>query len=169
MMKGLTILLVASSLVLFGLVAAAPPGPPSRVVEKRAAPTVTLAAGTVVGLSRLATEAFNGIPYALPPVGNLRLKPPVRLTSNLGTFDATGVPNACPQFFVSTAGNDLLSQVLSTVTNLPFFQAVLKTSEDCLTINVIRPAGTKAGDKLPVLFWIFGGGFEVGHSLGSDQ
>ncbi|KAK1760232.1 sterol esterase precursor [Echria macrotheca] len=158
-MKGVSAIVIAA---LLGRVVAAPPQPPAKVVEKRAAPTVTLAAGTVVGGSRVATEVFNGIPYALPPTGDRRLRPPVRLNATFGTLDASGIPNACPQFFANTAGNDLLSQVLDTVTNLPFFQNVLKVSEDCLTVNVIRPAGTKAGDKLPVLFWIFGGGFELG-------
>lgn len=160
-MKGISTALVTSCLALLGRVAAAPPQPPSPVLEKRADPTVTIAAGKVVGKSRVATEVFNGIPYALPPAGNLRLRPPVRLNSTFGTLDVGGIPNACPQFFASTSGNDLLSQVLDTVTNLPFFQNILQVNEDCLTVNVIRPAGTKAGDKLPVLFWIFGGGFEV--------
>lgn len=160
-MKGISTVLAASVVALFQGVVAAPPEPPTQVIEKRADPVVTIAAGTVVGKTRLATEAFNGIPFALPPVGDLRLRAPVRHNGSIGTFDAGGLPPACPQFFASTAGNDLISQVLDTVTNLPFFQQALKVSEDCLTMNVIRPAGTKAGDKLPVLFWIFGGGFEV--------
>ncbi|KAK4447432.1 Alpha/Beta hydrolase protein [Podospora aff. communis PSN243] len=160
-MKGFSIL--AASLALLSPVAAAPPQPPvPAVVEKRADPRVTISTGTVVGKTRLATEAFNGIPYALPPVGNRRLKPPVRLTSSFGTYDAGGIPNACPQFFADNSSNDFLAKVLGAITDLPFFKSALKISEDCLTVNVIRPAGTKAGDKLPVLFWIFGGGFELG-------
>jgi carboxylesterase type B len=131
------------------------------VVEKRAAPTVSAPAGSIVGTVRLSTEAFNGIPFAQPPVGPLRLKPPVRLNSSLGVFDASGMAPACPQFAADSDASDFLSQVLDTVINLPFFQKALKVTEDCLTINVFRPIGTKAGDKLPVLFWIFGGGFEV--------
>jgi carboxylesterase type B len=50
---------------------------------------------------------------------------------------------------------------MSTVSRTSLFQKALKISEDCLNINVIRPRGTKAGDNLPVLFWIYGGGFEV--------
>ncbi len=163
-MKGISAALLGS-LALLGRVTAAPPEPPTAVVEKRAAPTVTIASGAVVGTTRLLTEAFNGIPYALPPVGNLRLRPPVRLNSSIGTFDASGIPNACPQFFADSDGDDLLSKVLDTLTGLPLLQKALKVSEDCLTINVIRPAGTKADAKLPVLFWIFGGGFEVSFCL----
>lgn len=161
-MKGFSSAVVAA---LVGLAAAAPALTP--VVEERAVKvSVSLApSSTVVGTSGLGVERFAGMPYALPPTGQRRLKPPARLTAPLGTFDATGIENACPQFFLSTGGNNFISQVLGDVVGLPFFQTVTKQSEDCLTINVIRPAGVKAGDKLPVLFWIFGGGFEVSNNL----
>ncbi|KAL2146352.1 hypothetical protein VTI28DRAFT_4377 [Corynascus sepedonium] len=149
---------------LLGSAVAAPPEPPTQVIEKRAAPTVTISSGSIVGVNRIATEAFNGIPFAQPPVGPLRLKPPVKLNSSLGIFDATGIAPACPQFLADSDSNEFLAKVIDTVTGLPFFQNALKISEDCLTVNVIRPKGTKAGDKLPVLFWIFGGGFELGWS-----
>jgi hypothetical protein len=160
-------LFLGTALALFGLVAAAPaprPLPPSPVLEERVAnPTVTMSSGgSVVGTSNSITEAFNGIPFASPPTGQLRLKPPVkRNSSTLAAFDATGLAAACPQFFVSTGSNDLISEILSTVVDLPFFQTVTNQNEDCLNLNVVRPAGTTAGDNLPVLFWIFGGAFEV--------
>ncbi|KAL2157253.1 hypothetical protein VTH06DRAFT_6293 [Thermothelomyces fergusii] len=160
-MKGFATFLTAA---LLGRAAAAPPEPPTNVVEKRAAPTVTIASGSIVGVNRLSTEAFNGIPFAEPPVGPLRLKPPVRLNSSLGVFDASGIAPACPQFFADSDSNEFLPKVIDFVTDLPFFQRALKISEDCLTVNVIRPKGTKAGDNLPVLFWIYGGGFELGWS-----
>ncbi|AEO68535.1 c5f0b5ec-6584-4583-9d83-d8a27670ecc4 [Thermothielavioides terrestris] len=160
-MKAITALAAAA---LLREAAAAPPAPPSRVIEKRSAPTVVISSGTIVGVSREDTEAFTGIPFAQAPVGPLRLKPPVRLNSSLGTFDASQTAPACPQFLANTASDDLLSEVLTTVSNLPFFQKALKISEDCLNIDVYRPVGTKAGDNLPVLFWIFGGGFELGWS-----
>ncbi|KAL2129594.1 hypothetical protein VTI74DRAFT_7548 [Chaetomium olivicolor] len=160
-MKGIATLVTVA---LLGGVAAAPPEPPTNVVDKRAAPTVTISSGTIVGASRLATEAFNGIPFAQPPVGPLRFKPPVKLTQSLGVFDASGIAPACPQFLADSDSNDFLAKVMTTVANSPLFQKALKISEDCLTINVVRPKGTKAGDKLPVLFWIFGGGFELGWS-----
>ncbi|KAK3988796.1 sterol esterase precursor [Cladorrhinum sp. PSN332] len=162
-MKGFSTLIAAAALV--GQAVAAPPEPPTQVLEKRANPTVTISTGDkVVGVSRIGTEAFNGIPFAEAPVGPLRLRPPVKLNRTLGTFDATSIAPACPQFFADTDSNDLIAQVLDSLTNLPFFQKALKVSEDCLNINVIRPIGTKAGDKLPVLFWIYGGGFELGWS-----
>jgi hypothetical protein len=162
-MKGFASVLVA---VLVGHAFAAPAEPPTRVLQERVAQaTVVLApSSTVIGSASASVEGFRGIPYAVPPVGPLRLKPPVRRTAALGTFDATAIEAACPQFLISTTGNDLLTEVLSEVGQLldtPLFQTVTTQSEDCLTINVVRPAGTQAGDNLPVLFWIFGGGFEV--------
>ncbi|KAG7293966.1 hypothetical protein NEMBOFW57_004027 [Staphylotrichum longicolle] len=160
-MKGIAAFVAAT---LLNRAAAAPPEPPTNVMPRGSAPTVTIASGNIVGKERLATEAFNGIPFALPPVGPLRLKPPVRLNSSLGTFDASGMASACPQFISDTDANDFLSTILNTVSNSPLFQKALKVSEDCLSISIVRPKGTKAGDKLPVLFWIFGGGFELGWS-----
>ncbi|KAK4154511.1 Alpha/Beta hydrolase protein [Chaetomidium leptoderma] len=160
-MKGIVALVTAA---LLGQAVAAPPEPPTNVVEKRAAPTVAISAGSIVGTTRLSTEAFNGIPFAKPPVGPLRLKPPVRHDSPLGVFDASGIAPACPQFLADSDSNEFLAKVIGSLTNSPLFQKALKISEDCLTVNVFRPKGTKAGDKLPVLFWIFGGGFELGWS-----
>lgn len=157
-MKGYTSALVAAFV---GLVAAAPM--PARVLEDRDATVSVVMApsSTVVGTSALGVETFNGIPFASPPTGSLRLRPPVRLNSSLGTFDATGIAAACPQFLVSTGGNDFVTEVLGDIADLPFFQTVTDQSEDCLTVNIFRPAGVEAGADLPVLFWIFGGGFEV--------
>ena len=140
------------------------------VLEKRAAPTVIapLPAATVVGRSLLNVETFNGIPFAKPPVGKLRLKPPQPLTSDLGRINAAGIPRACPQFFFSVDDNNIPTDALGTVLNLPIFQRITNAGEDCLTINVQRPAGTTPDAKLPVLFWIFGGGFELGSTLMYD-
>lgn len=139
-------------------------------LEKRAAPTVSApaAGATVVGRSLLGVETFNGIPFAQPPVGNLRLKPPQPLTSAVGQVDGTQIPKACPQFFFSLDPANFPTDVLGRLLNTPLFQTITNAGEDCLTINVQRPAGTKPGDKLPVLFWIFGGGFELGSTLMYD-
>lgn len=122
--------------------------------------TVSIPAGTIVGSVGL-VENFGGIPFAEAPVGPLRLKPPVKLTS-FGTIDATGSGPSCPQMFFSTSDNELLTSVLGTLLNTPLFQTVTGQTEDCLTMRVQRPVGTKANAKLPVLLYIFGGGFELG-------
>ncbi|KAI0116407.1 sterol esterase [Nemania sp. FL0031] len=147
------------SLALSGLAVAVPVTSPP--LEERATASVVTSQGTIVGSSLLGVENFAGIPFADAPVGNLRLRPPQRRTASLGTFDATGLGPSCPQMFFSTEG-DLLTSVLGDLINTPLFQTVTGQTEDCLTMRVQRPAGTKADAKLPVLFWIFGGGFELG-------
>lgn len=141
-----------------------PPGTPA--LEDRAAKaTVSISpSATVIGNSASGVESFKGIPFADSPTGSLRLKPPQKLSTGLGTFDATGSSPSCPQMFFSTGGNDLITQVLGDLLNTPLFQTVTNQQEDCLTIDIVRPAGTTAGANLPVLFWIFGGGFELGSS-----
>jgi para-nitrobenzyl esterase len=87
-------------------------------------------------------SVFKGIPYAAPPVGELRWKPPVAPQSWTGVRAAVEFGFACPQ---------------------PAFApwVLPKQNEDCLTLNVWTPA-KKAGQKLPVMVWIHGGGFFVG-------
>jgi carboxylesterase type B len=133
-------------------------------VQKRAGPTVVapLPQATVAGKELLGVETFNGVPYAQPPTGQLRLKPPQPITSAVGNIDGTASPRGCPQFFFSTSEFNFPTNVLGTLLNTPLFQTVTNAGEDCLTINVQRPKGTNANSKLPVLFWVFGGGFELG-------
>ncbi|KAI8944018.1 sterol esterase [Xylaria longipes] len=147
------------SLALSGFAAAVPLG--SAPLEERTTVSVVISQGTVVGTSVLGVENFAGIPFADPPVGDLRLRPPQRRTEPLGTFDASGLGPSCPQMFFSTQG-DLLTSVLGNLIDTPLFQTVTDQTEDCLTMRVQRPAGTGVDAKLPVLFWIFGGGFELG-------
>ncbi|KAI1262278.1 alpha/beta-hydrolase [Xylariaceae sp. FL1019] len=157
-MKGL--LQPVASLALFLGLANAAPAPSNTIVE-RATVSVEVELGTVVGTSLLGVESFAGIPFADAPIGDLRLAAPQKRVSSFGTFDATGQGPSCPQMFFSTEG-EFLTEVLGYVSNTPLFQTVLSETEDCLTMKVQRPAGTEAGDNLPVLFWIFGGGFELG-------
>jgi carboxylesterase type B len=137
------------------------PEPAAPLQERAAKVTVSLPSATVVGSSSGTVDTFNGIPFAKPPTGALRLKPPQKPDGNLGTVDATGTAAACPQMFFSTDSQNIVLDVLGNALALPLLQ-VVNGKEDCLTINVQRPAGTAAGAKLPVLFWIFGGGFELG-------
>jgi carboxylesterase type B len=133
-------------------------------VQKRAGPTVVapLPQATVAGKELLGVETFNGVPYAQPPTGQLRLKPPQPITSAVGNIDGTASPRGCPQFFFSTSEFNFPTNVLGTLLNTPLFQTVTNAGEDCLTINVQRPKGTNANSKLPVLFWVYGGAFELG-------
>ncbi|KAM5443101.1 hypothetical protein MferCBS31731_001976 [Microsporum ferrugineum] len=129
-------------------------------INKRADPSIKLDYATVVGSSVLGVDSFKGIPYAQPPVGKLRLKPPQPITTNLGTVKATGIPRACPQMYLSS--DNIPEDIVGRFINTPFFQAVTNAGEDCLTINVQRPSSATPNSKLPVVFWIFGGAFELG-------
>ncbi|KAG7090605.1 hypothetical protein E1B28_009707 [Marasmius oreades] len=107
------------------------------------APTVSLGGTTLVGrdVSLLKQDFFGGIPYAEPPLGQLRLKPPVLKTRLSGaTFNASNFSRFCLQPGSSPT----------------------EMSEDCLTINVFRPSGISENAKLPVFFWTYGGGFQDG-------
>ncbi|ODQ78808.1 hypothetical protein BABINDRAFT_162487 [Babjeviella inositovora NRRL Y-12698] len=111
-------------------------------------------------------ESYLGIPFAAPPVGPLRFKPPQPYTGSLNGFQALAYGPSCPQMnpaageaaILGALPNDVLSLVMQT----PLFNAILPQSEDCLTLNVYRKRGLSSTAKLPVMFWIFGGGFELG-------
>jgi carboxylesterase type B len=129
-----------------------------------AAPTVTISSpqATIVGASSNSLDSFNGVPFAQQPTGSLRLRPAASLTSALGTVTATGIAKSCPQFFLNTNLNNLPASLVGRLLDLPLFQEITNAGEDCLTLDIVRPAGTTASSKLPVVVWIFGGGFELG-------
>jgi triacylglycerol lipase len=134
-------------------------------LKRAAAPTVTISQpqATVIGSSGSnSVDSFNGIPFAQAPTGSLRLKPPRAIQTSLGTVQATGPARSCPQFFFTTDTNDFPVSVIGELANIPLFQTVSNAGEDCLSVSIRRPTGTVAGAKLPVLVWIFGGGFELG-------
>ena len=127
--------------------------------------TVSLSpSASVVGISSLTTggvDSFSGIRYAQPPVGELRLKPPLPLTSPDGLIDATKLPPTCSQLYgLPPVFPDAFTQMVAGALKEPV-PWILPESEDCLALNVMRPAGILASSKLPVLFWIHGGGFQV--------
>jgi carboxylesterase type B len=135
---------------------------------------VPVPSGIIIGLVGDTVETFNGIPYADPPIVDLRFKPPVKLSKPLGTFDATGDAAACSRGPLVTIP---FCASPSNVTNAPSAASLLRstagensttTTEDCLTISVQRPHGYEAGAGLPVLFWIFGGGFVAGSTSGHN-
>ncbi|KAL4893624.1 Alpha/Beta hydrolase protein [Aspergillus ambiguus] len=133
---------------------------------KRDSPSVTIASpsATIVGNSHLGLDGFNNIPFAQQPTGTQRLKPPQPLTSPLGTVDATGASRSCPQFYFSTNNTEFPGSVVGQLANIPLFQTATNAGEDCLGLDIRRPAGITADAKLPVLVWIYGGGFELGSS-----
>ncbi|KAL0062523.1 hypothetical protein AAF712_010562 [Marasmius tenuissimus] len=119
----------------------------SAVRAAAASPTVTLGRTTLVGkdVTLLKQDFFGGIPYAKPPLGKLRLQPPIEAKLSEENFDAREFSPFCLQ---------------PETPKHPFSQM----SEDCLTINVFRPSGIcdSKNPTLPVLFWTYGGGFQGG-------
>lgn len=153
------------ALMLFGSATAVAITPNSTGNDAGTTASVMLSAGTVIGSVIDSVEYFRGIPYAQPPVGPLRLKPPVRLESfGSAPVDATGVGPACPQMTAVDITPLFLEVILlpNVEETLFFGESAGRETEDCLTVSVMRPRGTPAEAKLPVLFWIFGGGFESG-------
>ncbi|KAF2766881.1 cholinesterase, partial [Teratosphaeria nubilosa] len=128
----------------------------------RAAPSVTIQNGTIVGTSLLGVDSFKGIPYAKPPTGTLRLRPPQTIDTSYGTITSNPDPLACPQFYEQLSTSKIPESILAEVLDSPAFQVAENTGEDCLTLSVQRPSTATSDSKLPVVFWIYGGGFEFG-------
>ncbi|KAF8907652.1 carotenoid ester lipase precursor [Gymnopilus junonius] len=125
-------------------------------------PVVELDSGTFTGISVGGVSQFLGIPYAQPPVGDLRLRLPQPNSPYNGSHLATTFGLACPQQQTGLPlPPGLASQTIDLITNLGI-DAIFPDSEDCLTINVVTPSTTTSKSKLPVVLWIYGGGFERG-------
>ena len=109
-------------------------------------PAVHVDSGWVRGNTENGVHQFLGIPYASPPVGDLRWRPPEPPQKWSGVLEATELPNLCAQ-----------------VTTLGVFAGPASVDEDCLYLNVYttgmggRGQGN-SGTKRPVLVWIHGGG-----------
>lgn len=109
--------------------------------------------GTLVGSSDGAVESFKGVPFAKPPVGDLRWKPPQRI-SWTGERDATKFALPCPQP-VNANGTANGGGVSGP------------TSEDCLYLNVWAPKNAR---NAPIMLWLYGGAGYLGAGhLGSYQ
>jgi para-nitrobenzyl esterase len=117
--------------------------------------TVVTDKGPITGLSTPTMNSFLGIPYAAPPVGPLRWKPPQPVERWTDNRQTTEPANHCPQ--------------------LPGSYGLASTTEDCLYLNVYAPAdagpgnrhsfsSSREGAKLPVMIWFHGGSNKVGLS-----
>jgi len=118
---------------------------PALVSAQPGAPVVTLAAGAVSGEAAGDVAVWRSIPYAAAPVGRLRWAPPQPPVPWSGTRAATAFGPVCPQPIEPWANGETGRQ-----------------SEDCLSLSVWAPAGTRPGARLPVMMWIHGGGYTAG-------
>jgi para-nitrobenzyl esterase len=101
--------------------------------------------GAVRGTLEEGYRLFQGIPFAAPPVGDLRFRPPAPVEPWNGVLDATEPGSPCPQ------------------PQFPDLSTIASTDEDCLSLNVTTPAGLEGRrGQLPVLVWIHGGYFILG-------
>src|SRR5208337_657074 len=96
--------------------------------------------GYVSGIEQNGLEFYLGIPFAAPPTGDLRWRPPAPVQSWDGIKETKMFPPVCPQPAAANPG------------------APLNMSEDCLYLNVWAPA-QGAGEKLPVMVFFYGGAF----------
>ena len=119
------------------------------------APRVRTPLGAIRGYHKISAngrqyEAYEGIPYARPPIGKLRFKSPHRLPPWMGELPATKFGSPCLQYTQMVENPN--EKVIGT--------------EDCLYLNVYVPVHNKMSSKpMPVIFWIHGGGFQFGSGM----
>src|SRR5580692_5783155 len=124
----------ALALSLYGIVCA------SALVAQR----VRTEAGTLSGVSEGGLSVYKGVPFAAAPVGELRWRPPVDVAHWTGARKADAFAPACMQDSVSMPG-----------------ETPPAVSEDCLYLNIWTPAKGPQ-ERLPVIVWIYGGGYISG-------
>jgi len=122
------------------LLAGAAPAPPRVAVEGGAVEGVAAEGGALV---------FRGIPYAAPPLGELRWREPQPVRPWTGVRQAIATPPACPQNDHGWNSAD-----------------AARTSEDCLTLDIRTPG---LGGRRPVMVWIHGGSNRAGSAAGTVE
>jgi para-nitrobenzyl esterase len=105
------------------------------------AQNVLTESGTLSGISGNGLNVYEGVPFAVPPVGELRWRPPMPVAPWTATRKADAFAPACMQVGVSMPG-----------------ETPPAVSEDCLYLNIWTPAKS-AREHLPVIVWIYGGGY----------
>lgn len=106
-------------------------------------PVAQTESGRLQGALEFGMQVFKNIPYAAPPVGELRWRPPQPAISWSGVRDASKFGPSCPQMFVKNLSTGL----------------ILPGSEDCLKLNVYLPQNVSK--NMPVMVWFHGGGLLV--------
>jgi len=117
----------------------------SNIPKADGIPTAMVTGGQVEGTVADGLSIFKGIPFAAPPVGELRWKAPQPVAPWMDAKKTIAFGNSCMQDMNMARSMGDTSEI----------------SEDCLYLNVWSPAA-RASDRLPVLVWIYGGGFTGG-------
>lgn len=121
----------------------------AQVMRPIAGDPVQIDAGRVSGsVSTGGLKTYFGIPFAAPPVRENRWRAPQPVKAWDGVLTATKMPAECVQNLRSPSINHYFGDELA--------------GEDCLYLNIWAPAASKAGAKLPVVVWIYGGAFNLG-------
>jgi para-nitrobenzyl esterase len=133
---------LAAGVALVTIAVAAP-----AIADTSGGPLVSPKAGPMEGISKDGVYDFLGIPYAAPPIDDLRWRPPQPIPPWTQTIEAKKFANTCPQ-----------------ITELGVFAGPVSTTEDCLYLNVFTTKLGGSDAKAPVLLWIHGGGLVDGES-----
>ncbi|OCH92476.1 carotenoid ester lipase precursor [Obba rivulosa] len=137
-------------------------------VSTHGSPSVVLDRGTFVGKHNGSADAYLGIPYAQPPVGNLRYRQAVANEPYDGVYNVTDFGPACPQAVTpAISGTVPFIGDFETLFDAKF-PSISNVGEDCLSINVWTPKDTKPGANLPVVVWLHNGAFVWGGSAQWD-
>jgi para-nitrobenzyl esterase len=131
------ILLISLALIGFSFLAGCAQKEQAAGAMKTDAVVVKTDAGSVSGINQDGIRVYTGIPFAAPPTGDLRWRPPAPVKPWDGVKEAKEYSATCPQ---------------------PSPSAPLNMSEDCLYLNVWTPAQSP-DEKLPVMVFFYGGGF----------
>lgn len=116
--------------------------------------------GKISGVKENGYTVYKGIPYAKPPIGELRFRAPVEVEPWDGIYQADSFNNKCIQSELPPEIQFYIKEFYSNPEFMP------KSSEDGLYLNIWTPAKDPS-EKLPVAFWIHGGGFLGG--FGSEM
>jgi len=157
---------ITASIIFFGCKSTDVTEPFPNTILKRT-DIVETRQGSVQGIYNhdSSVELFAGIPYAKPPVGELRWKEPQNPDSWEDVYLADHfAPNAM-QHQRSKAFVTVYNEVIDSPGDRTDFAPM---SEDCLYLNIWRPAGTTEEDRLPVLFYVHGGSLRRGSSWYED-
>lgn len=133
--------------------------------------TIETTIGNITGIINGTTPSvrqFLSIPYAQPPVQELRFLPPQPLSTvdTLVNIDATQFPPSCPQFV--TRAPSIYNQYATAWLPTQFDQSPVAgesldtSSEDCLYLAIWTPSNASETSSLPVLFFMTGGAFTTG-------